>query len=373
MISHVDFDILIVGGGPAAAACATLIARGGARVAIVEAGDFTRFRIGETVEPSIRPLLKRLGMQIEDDCGWATSSPGVTSVWGRPKAELRPSIVTPYGRGWRLERRLFDRALFEHAGASGAELYPGSRARGVSRRKGRWEFTIISRGRTVHARAPLVVEATGRNGASKFSPSKSRLWFDRLVGIAIFRQGGPAISGPQAALVEAGPCGWWYSVRLPGGRELAVFFTDVDLLPRRKAHVGEFLEQQLRETEFTRDLRGLTPKEPESITWRAFDARTSIPRIAATDGWVAVGDALMAFDPLSGRGVTEALSSGIRLADWLLNQHSEMAGRMPGWVEQASAHFNDYLRQRLRTYMGEGRWSHLPFWRRRQSNPSIFY
>ena len=90
--------------------------------------------------------------------------------------------------------------------------------------------------------------------------------------------------------------------------------------------------------------------------------------MAVAEGWVAAGDALMAFDPLSGQGVNAALRSGIEVAEWLLSGRPEQVKGIPAWVERVSTRFNDYQKQRIQTYSHENRWSDLPFWRRRQAH-----
>ncbi len=359
-----EVDVLVIGGGPAGAACATVLSSRRARVAIVEASNFTQFRVGETIEPSVRSLLARLGISIGDNSNWALPSDSVASCWGQSISRKRPAILNPYGRGWRVERQLFDRELFENAGLAGAALFKRASVDEVRRHAGWWEFAITSDEIRVQGRAPFVVEATGRNKASRFAPKSSRLWLDQLIGISMLNECSDQPM-PVSALIEATPYGWWYSVCLPKGRTLAIFFTDGDLLPRGKTEIASFLRQQIKDSEITGDRCSFIEQSVERHLWKTFDARSSIRRTAVSDGWVATGDALMAFDPLCGRGVTEAMNSGIEVAEWLLNRQASDSKSIPAWVEQVSARFNDYLEQRRRTYSYENRWNDSPFWRRR--------
>ena len=53
------FDVLVVGGGPAGSTVATLLARRGERVLLVEKEHHPRFHIGESLLPMNMPLFER--------------------------------------------------------------------------------------------------------------------------------------------------------------------------------------------------------------------------------------------------------------------------------------------------------------------------
>jgi flavin-dependent dehydrogenase len=125
--TRLDHDVVIIGGGLAGSACAIQLARAGVRAAIIEASDFSRFRIGETIEASAGALLRRLGIEPDQHPASAARCSGVSAAWGGPNAAHRSVIFNPYGHGGRVDRRRFDRALFEQARGAGCIVYEQSR------------------------------------------------------------------------------------------------------------------------------------------------------------------------------------------------------------------------------------------------------
>ena len=58
-----DYDVIIIGGGPAGASAATLHADRGRKTLIVERPEFPRFHIGESLMPDAYGVFKRIGME----------------------------------------------------------------------------------------------------------------------------------------------------------------------------------------------------------------------------------------------------------------------------------------------------------------------
>jgi hypothetical protein len=176
-----------------------------------------------------------------------------------------------------------------------------------------------------------------------------------------------ANSASTAATVEAAECGWWYSIDLPTGQKLTAMFTDVDLLPSGKRSIAAFLRDQFHRSPLTSAGRHFTEADAADRRWVGFDARSSVRRVVISDGWIAVGDAAMAFDPLYGRGLKDAVISGIGVAEWLLGS-CPLEDGLPAWIREATGRFNEYCLQRTSTYCAESRWAASPFWQRRRSN-----
>jgi flavin-dependent dehydrogenase len=81
----------------------------------------------------------------------------------------------------------------------------------------------------------------------------------------------------------------------------------------------------------------------------------------AGEGWLSAGDAACSLDPLTGRGLLEALSAGIEGANALLSGPEAIAA----YARAVHVRFARYLQRRSEAYAEERRWPEAPFWRRR--------
>ena len=58
-----NYDVAIIGGGPAGSTAATLLSQAGRRVIVLERDKFPRFHIGESLLPFSMETFSRLGIQ----------------------------------------------------------------------------------------------------------------------------------------------------------------------------------------------------------------------------------------------------------------------------------------------------------------------
>ena len=155
-------------------------------------------------------------------------SPGIVAAWGGDEPHENDFLFSPYGRGWHLDRRRFDEALARAAADAGAGLITAARA--VECRRGAdetWRVTLATDRGPVDVLTRWVVDATGRSAWFARRRGVARQAFDRLVGhVGVFDD--RERPDPRTFL-EAAEDGWWYAAALPGGRAIAVYFTDADL------------------------------------------------------------------------------------------------------------------------------------------------
>jgi 2-polyprenyl-6-methoxyphenol hydroxylase-like FAD-dependent oxidoreductase len=166
-------------------------------------------------------------------------------------------------------------------------------------------------------------------------------------------------------MVEAARDGWWYSAWLPGGWLIVAYMTDADLLPRKRACLCEHWRKQLEQTTHTQS-RLSAICLPSELTLRLCAANSS--RLDHVSGvrWLAIGDAAMAFDPLSSQGIVYGLKSGLLAAQAITEHQAGNPATMEQFARWNAQRFHQYLEMRFAHYIRETRWPASEFWRRRQ-------
>ncbi|HSF43660.1 MAG TPA: FAD-dependent monooxygenase [Thermoanaerobaculia bacterium] len=353
------FDVLVAGGGPAGAATARALALAGWSTVVLDASGAGP-RAGETVPPEIRPLLAELGLWEKFLAQGHLPSAGNLSVWGGPDLARHYNPFHPYGTGWHLDRSRFDALLASAAQEAGADLRPGCRVVSAQWDGKLWQVTVRSRTGLFDLAARCLADATGRSAALVRRLGGKRRLLDGLVArMGCFSPAADARPVAAEVLVEAVEEGWWYSAPVPGGPVAVAFFTDAGTGGAGSASAWSSLEQAGPTRE---RLRGYAAP-PEACVRSAASAVSEGPEASR---FLAVGDAALAFDPLSSQGILKGLESGLAAAAAF---DAELRGR-PGAPEEYRAKLRHdlgrYLELRAGYYGLETRWPASPFWRARQ-------
>ena len=126
----------------------------------------------------------------------------------------------------------------------------------------------------------------------------------------------PAHVPRHALYIERTDKGWWYALPAMGGKYFAGFCIDSDELRRRQVPLKEFFFQELQRTRLLAPLLSGTAVQPISGRMAGMGAFSN----AVGDGWLAIGDAAYAPDPLSGMGIEWAVESAHLAARALLQE-----------------------------------------------------
>ena len=347
------YDIAIAGAGPAGSVLALLAARRGCRVLLVEKSRFDKQRFGETAPPELRSVLTGIGLEHLAKAPFCRDAPGMLSIWGSDEARSRRHIFSPFGAALHLDRRAFDEALAFAAHAAGADFKLGCALRFEPDPRGGY-VVRLSTGERFHSK--LAIIATGRAGGSLGLPY-ARHYLDNNIGVAA-RFSSPKQYRDSRTVIEAVSGGWFYLAALPGNELIVVFITLASLRTcERQARLRWWLEALAR-TEVVRDALNGCPL-PETLSVR--NARGSYARTGAGENWLAIGDARIAPDPLSGQGILWAIDDGASAIELMSSVgRREFAEEMRA---QTAREVDAYILESSRVYSSERRFKDDPFWR----------
>jgi FADH2-dependent halogenase len=316
-----DFEVAVIGGGPAGATVASHLARAGRRVVVFERDRFPRFHIGESLLASVNDVLAEIGAD------GLVRARGFPAKWGATFitadgsierfADFAVSREVPAPQTWQVPRAEFDDLLLRHAAASGADVREEHRVLDAAVDADGVTVTVRDgAGRTVATRAAAVVDASGRLGvlARKLG---LRVDEPRLTSIAVFAHysGVPRREGRRAgdiSIIARHDLGWFWFIPVSDSlMSVGVVLPRpaFDALPRM-AHEA-LLDHAIAETPAAAALMRHARREWPVRVEKDFSFGT---RAYAGDRWLLVGDAGSFLDPVFSTGVAIALESGVEAA-----------------------------------------------------------
>ncbi|KZT28366.1 putative halogenase [Neolentinus lepideus HHB14362 ss-1] len=118
-------QILVIGGGPAGAYSATVLAREGFTVTLLEKDLFPRYHIGESLLPSCRQYLRFIGVEERVKAHGFTHKPGAAVKLNQFKREGYTDFISlnPNNGAWNVVRSEFDAILLRHAQDCGVNVF----------------------------------------------------------------------------------------------------------------------------------------------------------------------------------------------------------------------------------------------------------
>ena len=332
MHTHHNYDIIVIGGGPAGSTVATLVAEQGHRVLLLERATMPQFKIGESLIPATYWTFKRLGMleKLRTSHFPQKYSVQFYSRTGKGSTPFYFFQTNPHESAvtWQVLRSEFDQMLLDNAKEKGVEvrrgigvrevLFEGDTATGV--------VTQSENGTRETLHATVIVDSTGQRSLigkqlhlNTIEPNL------KMASLFTHYEGGHRDEGIDegATLIlhTEEKDSWFWSIPLPYNRTSIGVVGELDyLLQNRRGADGKLDTQKI----FTEELAKCVPlkqrlegaKQLFPIqTTKDFSYRAS--RIAGNN-WVLVGDAFGFLDPVYSTGLFLALKSGEMAADAII-------------------------------------------------------
>ena len=363
------FDVVILGGGPAGSSSAISLLQKGYSVAIIEKTDYSKIRTGETIQPQILSLLSDLKIN-EEIFQHHLPSHAIQSVWGEPSLKENNFFSSPFGHGWHLNRLKFDKQLISHAEKSGVTIFKAGLIKTITQvDSGSWNIRFLNQDHIKIIRSRFIIDATGRSSLLVKKQGGFRKNIDHLIGLITIPEINCQVKQTNFTLIESVKTGWWYSADIPGNKTVVAYMTDADLYKKESCNKEDFFNRLFSKTTYTKEKS--PGSKPDNIVMHA--ANSYLMSKTHGKNWIAIGDAAMAFDPLSSQGIYKAIKSGISSAK-LINEHfNGNSTALQNYSNSLNAAFEKYLQQRKLYYGDEKRWPGELFWKRRHADTKNNY
>jgi halogenation protein CepH len=348
-----EWDAIVIGGGPGGSTFATMAARWGHRVLVLEKEIFPRYHIGESLLPANWRVLDAMGIGDQIRGADFVHKAGGTFIWGQNREPwtIYFGEVKSLPAARQVKREEFDKMLLDYAAQNGAEvrqgcsvqevIFNGKRAVGV-------RYTDQD-GKEQVVKARWVADASGQAKciARRFNLIEYHPGF-RNAAVWSYWENGKRLPGKDAGniLYISHEHGWFWYIPLDNKKNLVSVGTIVrpsgrHLLKKKKLH------------EFYQEMIAATDAMPEMLA----EAKQVAPVRAITDysyccsqlagpGWILIGDAACFVDPI--------LSSGVQLATY----HGMFAAitlntilQQPEWEAEALAYYEQQYKQQYNNFV----------------------
>lgn len=320
-----NYDVIVIGGGPAGSTVASILAREGRSVVLFEKEEFPRHHIGESLMTDTYWTFQRMGIleKLRQSPFVRKYSVQFANSAGR---ESRPfyffeAIHHESAVTWQVTRSAFDKLLLDHAEEQGAAvhqrtavkqvLFEGDKATGVE--------VQMKDGSRQRFEASVVVDASGQS-AMLSNKLRWRVRDPKLKKAVLYSyykdaHREPNLDGGATMVLRTpkGSNGWFWYIPLENDITSVGVVADPEyLLKGRGQDLAKIFDEEIHKTEAVRKrvAEGTRVDKIYSILDYSYRSKKN-----AGDGFVIIGDAYGFLDPIYSSGVLLALKMAELAAD----------------------------------------------------------
>ena len=326
-----DYDVLVIGAGPAGSSAATRTAAAGLRTLLVEKDTFPRFRIGESLLPRGNALLRETGVWSKIESAGFIPKYGASFYTSDGAADkhvvFANGLIPGLEKTFQVDRAKFDAILLDHARESGVEVRTATAVRALASDAEGHVATLessapASDGATCEVSARWVIDATGRD---RLLPSDLKRVLDpspfpKRVAIYNHFKHVPRPEGNVGGntVVVRLADGWFWIIPIDAERTSVGLVTTTESMRASGLAPAALFDRAVADSP---KLSALMAGAVPVMSYHVTADYTYFHRELARGRLVLAGDAAGFFDPIFSSGVYMACHSAKLAAEMILNAH----------------------------------------------------
>lgn len=317
---NTDCDVLIIGGGPAGASSAAILAEYGHRVLILEREKFPRYHIGESLIPFTFQPLERLGMIPKMRQTHFVKKYSVTFVHPEGQRSQPFYFFNRYDREtvaqtWQVLRSEFDQMMLDNAREKGAEVREETTVRDFIMEGDRVAGVIATdkQGCTHEVRAKITLDCTGKEAMS----SNRRGWrmkdpYLNKIAVWTYYKGSkrePDLDEGATTVAYIPDKGWFWHIPQHNDMVSVGIVAEGKYLTRDGVREPkQIFDRAVEENQWIKSHLAEGSQVGEYFVTSEYSRHS---RYCAAPGLLLLGDALAFLDPVFSSGVMLALKCGV--------------------------------------------------------------
>lgn len=319
------FDAVIIGGGPAGACAAAILAEYGHRVVVLEREKFPRYHIGESLIPFTFGPLERIGLIPKMKASHFVKKYSVTFVQPDGRRSQPFYFFNRYDKEtvaqtWQVLRSEFDQLLLDNAREKGAIVREQTKVNRLLRENGKVvgvEATDRVTGRTYEIVAPITLDCTGKEAftANNQGWRMNDPYLNKIAVWTYYRgsKRGAGIDEGATTVAYVPDKGWFWHIPQHNDMVSVGIVAEGTYLTRDGVkEPREIFHREVEQNQWINDHLAAGAPTGEYFITSEYSRHS---RHCAAPGLVLVGDAFAFLDPVFSSGVMLALKSGHLVAE----------------------------------------------------------